>query len=211
MDAVDTAEYFLTCLHRTYVSLPGAHTALWFKKDDAKPSFHFQLQIPGVFRAAAEQAVTLAAQGFDTYVGLGVRKRDCGRHSRGGNDDVIALPGFWMDFDCQNTVGAHKADQQMLPTKAQVLEFLVEEYERPGRPPSMITDSGYGLHAYWLSEKPWTFSDAIGRKVAQGLVAAWQEQIRTQMSARGWHVDMTADLARVLRVPGTFNCKGIGA
>jgi DNA-binding MarR family transcriptional regulator len=67
-------------------------------------------------------------------------------------------------------------------------------------PPSMIAESSPGkYHAYWLLDVPWHLDSTDARKRAAAVQAAW---VRLTDSDDG-----SKDLARVLRVPGTFNVK----
>ena len=42
------------------------------------------------------------------------------------------------------------------------------------------------------------------RRDATALGEGWQELIRAKARAQGWNIDVTHDLPRVLRPPGTF-------
>lgn len=71
--------------------------------------------------------------------------------------------------------------------------------------PSIIVDSGHGIHAYWLLDKPADVTEEITdllRRFAEGI-----------KQATGWtDIDAHAsEPARVLRVPGTHNRKAGGA
>lgn len=65
--------------------------------------------------------------------------------------------------------------------------------------PSAIIDSGGGYHAYWLLAEPLLLADDTSRERARNAQYAW-------VAWTGGD-DASKDLARVLRVPGTTNCK----
>jgi hypothetical protein len=65
--------------------------------------------------------------------------------------------------------------------------------------PSVVIDSGGGYHCYWLLDRPLVLTDAETREYARRLQARWVEHVGGDKGAK--------DLARVLRVPGTYNCK----
>lgn len=74
------------------------------------------------------------------------------------------------------------------------------EHIRTLRPlPSAVVDSGGGYHAYWLLDEPIIIDSDHGRKLLQHLQATWVDRMGGDDGAK--------DLARVLRVPGTFNVK----
>lgn len=65
--------------------------------------------------------------------------------------------------------------------------------------PSVLVNSGGGVHAYWLLDEPYTLSDSTSHTRANRLQSAWVEYVGGDAAAK--------DLARVLRVPGTHNHK----
>lgn len=67
-------------------------------------------------------------------------------------------------------------------------------------PPSMIVNSGNGLHAYWLLDKFITDLDAIKARNL-GLIVALNDGKTDDIA------DSCFDLARILRLPGTYNVK----
>lgn len=65
-------------------------------------------------------------------------------------------------------------------------------------PPSVIIDSGGGYHCYWLLRNTVPL-DATNRNDVQVIQNGWVKMVGGDPGA--------ADLRRVLRVPGTYNCK----
>jgi len=102
--------------------------------------------------------------------------------------NATSVQYFWLDLDCGEAKG--------YPSKADALKGLVAS----SLPPiSMLVDSGNGLHVYWKLDAPAPVED-------WHLVA---EQLKQACLAWGVHADhgITADVARILRVPGTHNRK----
>ncbi|NQT55490.1 MAG: DUF3987 domain-containing protein [Desulfobacteraceae bacterium] len=118
---------------------------------------------------------------------------------RGTEADVIAIPAFWADIDCKE--GSHK--ETSLPSKDEALSFL---RELPFKP-SLIVWSGGGLHVYWIFKEPWIFDNEAERQQAKELSSRFQLTILNKAKVHGWALDNTADLVRLLRVPGTHNFK----
>lgn len=91
-----------------------------------------------------------------------------------------------------------------------VLWLDVDEYRDPAQaaaalealpqPPSMIVNSGTGLHAYWMLDTFYTDLAAIKART-KGL----QQQLNTNTPNKP--ADSCFDLARIMRVPGTYNLK----
>lgn len=114
---------------------------------------------------------------------------------------ACASPGVWVDVDFTDGTEAHKRTD--LPTEAEARAF----FKTLPIPPSLLVRTGHGLHVYWLLPEPWLFNNDQDREKAAALVKGFQATLRKQMVAKGWSLDSTADLARLLRIPGTLNYK----
>ena len=137
------------------------------------------------------------------YLGLGIRRqRPDNGGGRGKTDDIIGIPGLWLDLDYQSP-GAHKTRHPLPPTKEAALSLLnVAPYK-----PSLIVHSGHGLQVYWLFKEIARFDTRDDREAFSRLCRGWQRLFQQAGRDQGWHVDSTADLTRVLRIPGTYNLK----
>lgn len=101
---------------------------------------------------------------------------------RGLEQHSIGASVLWADVDTSDPFGALAKLQAM------------------DRPPSMIVNSGNGLHAYW-SLKQFT-TDVDGVKARNlGLIIAINDGKKDGIA------DSCYDLARILRCPGTYNIK----
>jgi hypothetical protein len=139
----------------------------------------------------------------DVY--FAVSLQDQGKNAAKGktrsSEGAAAIAGVWADVDCQDASGAHKSSD--LPTEDEALAFL----HGLVTPPTAIVHTGHGFHPYWLLDTPWIFESESDRLEAAALVKGFQAQLRSQMTGRGWDLDATHDLARILRIPGTRNYK----
>ena len=141
------------------------------------------------------------ADGFegysDVYHGLAKSDQPRGMYERVDNDSAYAIPGLWCDFD----YGTDNHERRNLPPTeadlAELISFIDPE-------PTIVVSSGNGRHCYWLFDKPLIIDKT---DLAANLVEVWQSHIKHLASEHGWHVDSTFDLARVLRLPSTFNAK----
>jgi len=122
-----------------------------------------------------------------------------GQYERPKNEDIAVIPGLWVDIDIKHQV--HKV-QELPPDIPAAMGLLPNEL-----PPSLVVWSGYGIHVYWLFKEPWEFDTPEERSRAAGLLRELQAVIKNNAAQRGWKIDTTADLTRVLRVPGTLNRK----
>lgn len=150
--------------------------------------------------AAAEKVNDLKAE-HDVYFGLGLRAPGFGVSRRGDSADVLALPGLWGDFDLAHSVHSKSS----LPVHPEQVTDLLRISGVPD--PTITVHSGHGLQLHWLFPDLWCFADDAERDDAAHLSILWNASLRLVMRSRGWSMDSTYDLARVLRVPGTYNRK----
>ena len=135
----------------------------------------------------------------DLYVGVGLSSQDHGATRRCPSNEVAGIFGLWADLDLKSEAHSKTA----LPaTVEDALTILPEQL-----PPTFVVRTGNGAHAWWLFREPLIFESETERRDAGNLALRWQSMLRANAAARGWAFDRLADLARVLRVPGTRNCK----
>ena len=119
---------------------------------------------------------------------------------RGRAASAVALPGLWVDLDVAGPTHA-SGD---LPADLETALGLLDAVPVPA---SCRVGTGSGVHAYWLLDEIWRLESEREREQARSLVARVQLAIRRRAAELGLSVDATADLARVLRLPGTLNHK----
>jgi len=147
--------------------------------------------------AAASAVEALTAQ--DVYVGVGLSPRDYGPAQRCPSEEIAGIVGLWADLDLRSE--AH--DRKALPATIQEALTIIPEL----LPPTLVVATGNGAHAWWLFKEPYILASDEDRKAAARLIARWQTLLRLNAAARGWAFDRLADLARILRIPGTVNRK----
>jgi hypothetical protein len=138
--------------------------------------------------------------------GTGKRARTLhAEDTRGFASTALALAGVWVEIDVADPV--HK-QHDLPPTIDDALALLAE----CPLAPTVLIHSGHGLHGHWLFPELWRLGhvdhSAEQRADAARLVEQWQAAWRALAGAHGWRVDATHDLARVLRLPGTWNHRG---
>lgn len=127
----------------------------------------------------------------DVYFGCGLGAQiSDGRLVAGG---VTVIPGLWMDVDLAT------------PERPNLPATPDEAAELFPTPPTITVSSGRGVHVYWLFREPWDITDERAR--AAQLSEGFQSTIRQAAATRGWKLDSTHDLARILRLPGSKNYK----
>ena len=148
---------------------------------------------------AADLIQTLG-QRHNTYYNTALRKPGLDEYTRGGEEDIHTVVCMFADIDIAGP--AHK--QTALPeSKEEVLSFLDSFPLRP----SIIIDSGNGIHAIWLLDQPYIINspDALRhiKSVSRGFGAFFLQQGQKH----GWILDSVQDVPRMLRAPGTLNHK----
>ena len=137
------------------------------------------------------------------YLGVGLRRQRPDNHrTRGKTDDIIGIPGLWLDLD-YDSPGAHKVRHSLPPNQDAALSLLSAAPFKP----SLVIHSGHGLQVYWLFKELAWLDTGDDREAFGRLCRGWQQVFHNAGRDRGWHVDSTGDLARVLRIPGTRNHK----
>lgn len=191
------SQSFFTRLYKPLFEKSGYFTYLW-KKQGSDTTW---LEINKDFPALAANLAKIQSEKGDIYFGLGVSNIRKDAKKRPENEEICWIPGVWLELDWKDP-SAH-SKQNLFPDYGAALSFATNL----ALPPSMIVNSGNGLHLYWVIagglELPY-------KGKYPNLVEIWQQTIRSQAKELGYHVDSTFDLARVYRVPGTWNRKKSG-
>lgn len=147
---------------------------------------------------AAQRAIE-TSRGSDVYFGVGLSTQDFGTDRRCPSEHIAGITCVWADIDIRSAAHNNKP----LPASVEeALSILPEDL-----PASIVVHTGNGLHVYWLLREPWMFEADEERNRAAAIVYRLQTLLRTRAASRGWSFDRLADLARVLRIAGTSNCK----
>lgn len=144
-------------------------------------------------RAALDLAIELSGAGTETYLACAEYLTP---NSRIASNAAGAF-AFWFDIDC----GEDKATSgRGYATEADARIALEQFCCNAGLPqPTYIVYSGGGLHAYWVLD---AFVDRVTWQTYAG-------KFKSLTKALNFLADdcRTADIASVLRIPGTFNYK----
>ena len=122
----------------------------------------------------------------DIYFGVSVRKTS----ENGKKENCLYLPALYIDIDVGKT-GHNK--QSFFNTKPEAISHLTNISLNP----SVIVDSGHGLHIYWLLDKPLMLDKESTKDVERVMK-------HLELLCGG---DSVKDVSRILRVPFTTNWK----
>lgn len=184
------ARHFLSTM---YGQESQGYLTIWTSGDKRTRWFHVT-----EIDAAVSEAMKLRNQ-QNVYFGVGLRKERLSDRQRGSSKDIFSLPAVWLEIDLKS--GVHAADN--LPD-SQEAQMILDTFPLE---PSIINHSGGGLHCYWLFEHPVRIRTEKEQQSAERMLRRFQDVFIRLARSKGLHIDKTSDLARVLRVPGTFNLK----
>jgi hypothetical protein len=159
----------------------GYYCVLAIKGDTRRQKFYPTIEAA---QTAAEQ---FDGNGFDAYYALATF-RDAESRTV---DNVQLMRAFFLDLDCGPT--------KDYPDQSSALKALRAFCHHNKLPRPLLVNSGRGVHVYWSLETP--------IPLTYWLPVA--ERLKALCKAQGFACDrnVTADAARVLRVPGTHNYK----
>ena len=129
----------------------------------------------------------LVAEGYDAYFGCAKFETSDGRTAK----NAKWFKSFWLDLDC--------GEGKEYDTQESALIGLKNTCIAAGLSKPTIINSGRGIHAYWILEEAIGYND--WKPVAEGL--------KKLCVTHELYADptVTADAARILRVPNTLNFK----
>jgi hypothetical protein len=172
-------------------------TALW--GDEPLGRLAVSWDGEGDFRTRTFETIDAAAD-FGARASGNVYVRVCSLRSdftgagRGEAADSWAMPALAVDLDVKPKAfpgfDAASAYLDSLPIA-----------------PSIVVGSGGGLHAWWVLEEPLLLDTPEAFAAARRLADRWRGLCRARATRVGADLDPVADLARVLRLPGTQNHK----
>jgi len=148
------------------------------------------------------QAVQTLTNGmnYDIYFGVCTSTKNLPSYKRFASDGIEAVYGLWIDIDIKDEV--HQKSN--LPPDSEAALALISEAPLD---PTIIVDSGHGFHAYWLFKEPYVISSPENREKISTLERSWNDLIAKKAEVHGWVIDSVYDLARIMRLPGTYNTK----
>lgn len=163
--------------------LPSQGIKCWTSIQNKIAKNHFC----NTFEELAEQIIQSNALGADTYHACATFKTNANRRAANAG----WMKAFWLDIDC--------GEGKPYATIEDAIRACDEFCDRLGIPVPGLVRSGSGAHAYWCLDR------AIDSEEWSGVA----KRLKLLTQAYGLHCDpsRTADLASILRPPGTQNYK----
>ena len=172
---------------------------LWTKQGDEKITYPFDVSNPEERIAMARKAIELSDMGADIYYGINLMDTPPAQNARVTAEYVTLQTATVTDIDIEGGNHISSDKKKYPPTFNFAKSFLPF-------PPSILINSGYGLHALCIYSEPIIIT-TDNRKKAEERNKKFLELIRIQAGIFSKAIDGVGDLPRVLRVPGTFNYK----
>jgi len=156
------------------------------------------------FKDLGEAAAFIRANSSrDVYVGVSASPQAHGADQRLKIEGCERLPSslsaLFTDLDI---AGPGHTKKNLPPDEASAMSILF-----PEAPPSIVVHTGGGIQAWWPFKEPWILTSEEDIQKATALSKRWIRALRARAAAKGFDVDQVGDLTRVLRIPGTTNCK----
>lgn len=176
--------FFLPCHKITYSNLE-------VKREVTKKFF----QVKDIFSNKSEEDNLLYKylqscylNDLEVHVGLGTSKSYItGKRTK---NTIEASVAFALDIDVKPSALEYKE----LTELQKILWFINES-------PSIIVDSGYGYHVYWVYKK------ASSVRVHEAIVNDFFDTLQNSLKELGIKLDSTKDVTHTYRLPGSLNLK----
>lgn len=191
MDATQTINFF----NLLFARIPISHFSyLMIFSNGYGTTYPFIISDETQRELMAKKAIELSKEGFDVWHAVNPVCIEPTSNKRGDETTVSHQTAIVVDIDIYSD--AHKSDNlaQSFEEAKSFLPFT----------PSIIINSGYGLHAYYIWAEPLAITDQNREEIKRrnNLLI---EVVRQK--ANGKKIDGVGDLPRILRTPGTFNYK----
>lgn len=167
---------------------------LVWEKGDSKVSHWFKNVEDAITRCKSHSKLQ------DTYVGCGTSPTQKPSYRRCEKHEISGIPGVWLDIDILDP--AHKKEN--LPETPEKALEIINAFPLK---PSIIVHSGHGFQCWWLFNQFLPFTQPNHREEAANMVHEFTWTMRDVARSQGYDIDMTFDLARVFRIPGSLNHK----
>ena len=127
------------------------------------------------------------SNGWDVFYGCSTFKDGSSRKA----PNALLVKSFWLDLDC--------GQGKPFDSQATALKALKSFCEATNLPKPTLVNSGNGVHVYWILKE--AITPDVWEPVAEGLKRLCKDSSFEADPA------VTADVARILRVPDTLNFK----
>ncbi|WP_430439939.1 hypothetical protein [Shinella sp.] len=136
----------------------------------------------------------------DLYIGLSTQPHDLDPSARGSNETAVALPGIVADIDFASS----KASNKKYPRDAETALALINSFPEK---PFFIQHTGNGFHVIYAFDQVFVIGNREDRRKAQAILRQFGRRLMDHFREAGYEIDNVFDVARIFRVPMSFNHK----
>jgi putative DNA primase/helicase len=177
---------------------------LWTK--NTKLSVHIPLRDALAWDEDDDVALQDAVlDGQEIYISPGLRRPGLPPSKKGVWEDVVAMCGFVLDVDVFDPEKPDAHNAKNLPRKGDLDDLAIILGDAPD--PSLVVDTGYGVHLWWLFDRILELPDLGSRSQAKRAFRDFQQPFLDRATQAGFQLDNTAAINHVFRLPGTKNWK----
>lgn len=175
---------------------PQQYGYLWVKRNKKNKTLSFDVSDSEERQNMAKTAVDYNDKGYDVYFSVCTTNKIIAKNQRAKKNDITGMVALWDDVDIESGTAHQKIN--LAPDTDTAISFLPFQ-------PSVIVDSGHGIHSYYLFTD---FQDIIDENreeletLEKNLLAAIRDKAGDYQG-----VDPVQDLSRIMRFPGTYNYK----
>ncbi len=159
-------------------------TTITPRRDKVKQIRSYAFFYPGAIDAFVTSSLAHSSRSLNVHMGVCLRREEWPQGGRGTEELALSTHVVWVDLDFEGF--GHKG---RVVKKEDARKLLAEFPLKP----SMIVDSGAGIHVYWILREP-----AVGAEI-------WRAKKINRALGKYFGGDTVGDMARVLRVPDTGN------
>jgi len=180
-----------TFLRELYGAIPAGYWwYLWTLAPDGTRTTHWVNSVEETISMWEK----LSKQHINVYYPVAFTDKRGGKNRRIKAAEAAGAVAFVADVDF-----AVEPDDPRPPCTAEAMKFV----KALPIAPTVIVNSGHGLQLVWMLAEPWF---AEPEKLIF-LFAAWGAELQARASRAGYQIDAVHDVARVMRLPGTWNVK----
>lgn len=184
-------------LETIYHGASEQFTYIWTRDNENKEKRVTSFSVKDL-RSLLKVAKNMNQRMLNVSYSMGLLDHQLGTYERAKDVDIVAIPCLWCDIDVKSKV--HGQKEKLAPDIKTARAFLPPEL-----PPSIVVNSGYGIHGYWILETLFDIKNETDRRRAKKMLEHLQAIIRAR--AGEYFIDNTSDLSRMLRLPETVNWK----
>lgn len=167
-----------------------------FTLPNKKSQYFSNMKEAGEYAEAQEEQESI-------YFSIGISPRTFPSKQRPKENQLIGFSCLTVDID----IKCEGHDKAGLPETIEEATELLDAAYPDAFKPSIVTETGGGIQAFWIFKEPWIFEDDDDAEEGKSMFRRWVRWLQQTASGKGLTVDSTISLSQLMRVAGTMNNK----